>query len=122
MRYRNIFTTAAFIKRARRKAKEEDGDLLAASRKLLKEVLIGYALYYGFFLVLTVGILAVFGFTNLLGGPFVLAQVILFLLVGTLIIAAFGLWWLWSKIKQKIQSTDNTDIHEGSVVDGRLDD
>jgi hypothetical protein len=93
----------------------------------------GYALYYGSWLVLVLAGLAILSFTSWLGGPYVAAQVIFFLVVGTLGIVAFNLFVFWRTLKGKWESgkeqnqyrnarditdkdTDN-NIKEGHVIE-----
>lgn len=126
MKFIHIFTTQSFVARVKRKAKEEGWHPVRAARELAKEVMLGYAIYYGFALLLTIGILVILSFTDLLGGPFVLAQVVLFLLVGTVLLASAGIWWLWWQIKKRVKNIGNTfhhrsgSTHEGEVIDGHI--
>ena len=52
------------------------------------------------------------------------AQVIFFLFVGTLVLAILGIWGLWRKAKKMLSSrhdgfqTEST--REGAVIDGRI--
>lgn len=127
MKFKNIFTTKTFIARVKQKAKEEGWHPVRAARELAKETALGYAIYYGVMLLFSAGLLAVLSFTDLLGGPFVFAQVLLFLLVGTILLAGFGIWWVWRRIKDRVKSLDDNldprhrgDVHEGTVVDGQI--
>lgn len=127
MKFKNIFTTKTFIARVKQKAKEEGWHPIRAARELAKETALGYAIYYGTMLLFSVGLLAVLSFMELLGGPFVFAQVLLFLLVGTLLLAGFGIWWVWRRIKQRVSGLGSTfhrrhksDVREGEVVSGRI--
>jgi low temperature requirement protein LtrA len=69
--------------------------------------------------------LSILSFTDLLGGPFLLAQILLFLFGGTVVLMVIALWWLWSKIKHKLSEMQGMhkadDVREATVVDGRLD-
>ncbi|MEX2515051.1 MAG: hypothetical protein WD335_02910 [Candidatus Paceibacterota bacterium] len=125
MKFSSIFTTKDFIHQARKQATSEDSNLLQASRKLLKEKLIAYSLYYGFWTLSVIGLLAVLSFTDLWGGPFLAAQIILFLVGGTIILLAAVAWWLWSEIKKKLKNFETNnhrpkDIKEATVVDGQI--
>lgn len=127
MRFQKIFSQTAFIKRAKSKARKNDWNLITASREVAKEITFGYIIYYGIGLLLVIGVLSILSFTDLLGGPFVLAQVVLFLVVGTLILAVVGVWWLWRRIKNRIKKlhrstshSEDSKIREGTVVSGQI--
>lgn len=123
MQFKNIFTTRSFVERAKQKAQEEGWHPLRASRELMKETALKYALYYGAYVGLLIILLVLLSFTEVLRGPFVLAQIILFLVVGTILLAAIGIWWLWRKIKQKVTdlyTREKPEAREGTVIDGHL--
>lgn len=127
MKFKNIFTTKTFIARVKQKAKEEGWHPIRAARELAKETALGYAIYYGVMLLFSVGLLAILSFTELLGGPFVFAQILLFLLVGTILLVGLVIWWLWRRIKERVKDLGDQldprhrgDVHEGTVVRGQI--
>ena len=80
----------------------------------------GYALYYGSWLVLVLAGLAVLSFTTWLGGPYVAAQVIFFLIAGTVSIVAVNIFWLWRAIKNGVSNFDtksSDEIRDVSATD-----
>lgn len=127
MKFRNIFTTKTFVARVKQKAKQEGWHPVRAARELAKDAALGYAIYYGVMLLFSIGLLAVLSFTDLIGGPFVVAQVLFFLLVGTLLVAGLSGWWIWRKIKKRVRNFSDqlnprhrADVHEGSVIEGQI--
>jgi len=125
MRFTYFQTTKQFIDRAKKRATADDSSFIAAARQEVKEIVYGYMIYYAVFMFLIFGMLSILAFTDLLGGPFLLAQILLFLFGGTVVLLLISLWWLWSKIRRKIsemQDDHKADgIREATVVDGRLD-
>lgn len=103
-----LFSQGSFIQRVKERAAQKDESLLAAGRQVAKGIALGYLLYYALLILVIIGLLAVIGFTDLLGGPFVVAQVILFLLVGTLLLLIAGLLWIWQRVKKTLSRLDKT--------------
>ena len=130
MKTSHIFSKKAFVDRAKEKAKEKDYHLIDAGKELAKEVVFAYVLYYGLWLAAILAFLGILSFTEILGGPFVVAQIIFFLVAGSFVLAVVSLWQLWRVIKQELRKlnplagkSDNADdVHEAQVVDGRLAD
>lgn len=73
-------------------------------RSALKSIAYAYGFYYGGWFLLVLGGLAVLSFTSWLGGPFVAAQVIFFLIVGTLTVVLLNLFWLYRAVKGGIDA------------------
>jgi hypothetical protein len=124
MKYCKLFTAGAFFKQAKSRAQKNDWNLKKATRELAKDVVLGYLLYYGLLLGLLLIILSILSFSSLLGGPYLLAQILLFLVAGTTTILFISICWLWQKIQVKIdefnQSSKVGEVHEASVVDGEI--
>jgi hypothetical protein len=89
-----------------------------------KGVVYGYALYYGSWLVLVLAGLAILSFTSWLGGPYVAAQVIFFLVVGTVSIIALNIFWLWRTLKGKWESGKGQNQYRNArdITDKDTDD
>lgn len=110
MKIRNIFSLASVIKEIKKRSTDSKKNPEATLKELAKDWLSGYALYYGLWTVFIIGLLSLFAFSSFLGGPFVLAQIILFLLVGSVLILTAVLFWLWHKAKDKVDELKN--LHE----------
>jgi len=85
-----------------------------------KSVVYGYALYYGSWLVLVLAGLAVLSFTSWLGGPYTAAQVIFFLIAGTVSIIGINIFWLWRAIKsgaRDLRKKTNDEVRDVSATD-----
>jgi hypothetical protein len=101
-------------------AKEKKSGETDSLKDAFKGVVYGYALYYGSWLVLVLAGLAVLSFTSWLGGPYVAAQVIFFLIAGTVSIVAINIFWLWRAIKNGVSNfgTKSSDeIRDVSATD-----
>jgi len=64
--------------------------------------------------------LAVLSFTGWLGGPYTAAQVIFFLIAGTVSIVAVNIFWLWRAIKSSardLRKKTNDEIRDVSATD-----
>jgi hypothetical protein len=85
-------------------AKERKSGESDSIKNAFKGVVYGYALYYGSWLVLVLAGLAVLSFTTWLGGPYTAAQVVFFLIAGTVSIIALNIFWLWQTLKGKWDS------------------
>jgi hypothetical protein len=125
MRLSYFQTTKQFIDRTKERAAADDSSFTAAARQEVKDMVYGYMIYYAALVLLILGMLSILSFTDLLGGPFLLAQILLFLFGGTVVLMVIALWWLWSKIKHKLSEMQGMhkadDVREATVVDGRLD-
>ncbi len=105
---------------------------------VFKGVMYAYGLYYGSWLVVVLGGLAILSFTSWLGGPYVVAQVIFFLVAGTLAIILLNLFVFYRTLKGKwddlqnskryreakdVTETTNDDgpVREGRVIDSSDD-
>lgn len=126
MRFTYLNTTKKFIHRTKERAAEDDTSFTTAARDEVKGMLCGYVIYYAVVLLSVLGLLSILSFTDLLGGPFLAAQILLFLFAGTVVITLGSLWWLWLKIRHKLNEMQNhdsrEDFREATVVDGKLND
>jgi membrane protein implicated in regulation of membrane protease activity len=83
---------------------------------VFKSISYAYGLYYGGWLLLVLAVLAILSFTSWLGGPFTAAQVIFFLIVGTVTIILLNLYVFWRTIKGKWESRNPDDYREARDV------
>jgi hypothetical protein len=95
----------------------------------LKAVGYAYGFYYGGWVAILIAFLMVLSFTSWLGGPYVAAQVIFFLIVGTAVLLLVSLYNFWRTLKDKWGNSDtNTyrdarDVKEKDrkdTIDGRI--
>ena len=101
-------------------AKERKSGESSSIKEAFKALMYAYALYYGGWLMLVLAGLAVLSFTSWLGGPYVAAQVIFFLIAGTVSIIALNIFWLWRAIKNGVSNfgTKSSDkVRDVSATD-----
>jgi len=93
-------------------------------KEAFKGVVYGYALYYSSWFLLVLAGLAVLSFTSWLGGPYVAAQVIFFLVAGTVSIIALNIFWLWRTLKGTWESGRDQNQYRNArdITDEDTDD
>ncbi len=138
MKIFKIFNRGRVLKRIKnRLQKQQNGE---GPEKIVKDIakdwLTGYAIYYGLWMLLIIAFLCVLSFTSWLGGPYVVAQIILFLFVGSILLLAGSLLWLWRKAKKEVDNlkkrherrkardakTTDSDIRNAEVISSKDDE
>lgn len=107
MKFSRMFSHAKFIKQVKDKAQDDDLDIQSAVKEVAKDIMVGYLIYYGFWMLIVIAGLAALSFSHVLGGPYVIAQILLFLVIGTLVIAGGGLWFLYHKAREGFDEFKN---------------